>query len=72
VVLLSNWIIHGTYQTNTMKLGRMNAEVRFMGENIDIVDPDTGEIGAPTRPRVRELLPSWVRQLVFRFQHGKD
>jgi hypothetical protein len=72
VVLLSNWIIHGTYQTNKMKLGRMNAEVRFMGESIDIANPETGEIGASSNPRVRELFPSWVRRLVFKFQHGKD
>jgi hypothetical protein len=37
VVLLSNWIIHGTYRTDMMKRGRMNAELRFIGDAIDIM-----------------------------------
>jgi len=36
VMLLWNWIIHGTYPTGPMKRGRMNAELRFIGECIDI------------------------------------
>jgi len=36
VILLSNWIVHGTYRTNAMKRGRMNVELRFIGECIDI------------------------------------
>jgi hypothetical protein len=36
IVLLSNWIIHGTFRTETMTRGRMNAELRFIGEATDI------------------------------------
>jgi len=63
VVLLSNWIVHGTYRTSTMKAGRMNAELRFIGEHIDIAAPKSGEIGARARPRFRKFLSASVRRL---------
>jgi hypothetical protein len=39
VILASNWIIHGSYRTPSMKKGRTSVEVRFIGEAIDINQP---------------------------------
>jgi hypothetical protein len=40
VIVASNWIIHGSYRTPTMKFGRTSMEVRFIGDEIDLVSRD--------------------------------
>jgi hypothetical protein len=35
-IIASNWIIHSSYRTPTMKKGRTSVEVRFIGSQLDI------------------------------------
>jgi hypothetical protein len=66
LVLLSNWIVHGTYKTEAMKAGRMNAEIRYMGEHIDVAEPQSGKLPARGRWRWREFLLYPVRRFLRR------
>jgi hypothetical protein len=44
VIIASNWIIHGSYQTPAMSKGRASMEVRFIGACPDIaVKPDASD-----------------------------
>ena len=36
VIISSNWVIHGSYQTPQMKSGRTSLEIRYIGEKLDI------------------------------------
>jgi hypothetical protein len=36
VIVLSNWIIHGSYRTAKMRTGRTSAELRYIGSNLDV------------------------------------
>jgi hypothetical protein len=35
-IIASNWIIHGSYRTASMKKGRTSVEVRFIGSQLDV------------------------------------
>jgi hypothetical protein len=76
VVIASNWIIHGSYQTSTMEKGRSNMEVRFIGTCPDIaVKPDASDrfriaswfhanrVATKLRGQSRTGLPFWAERL---------
>jgi hypothetical protein len=39
LIVASNWLIHGSYRTEKMAKGRTSAEIRFVGEHLNVKPP---------------------------------
>jgi hypothetical protein len=76
VIVASNWLIHGSYQTPAMSRGRSSMELRFIGRCPDIaVRPDssdryrisawfwTNRIATRVLPRNPAGIPFWAQHM---------
>ena len=58
LIVSSNWIIHGTFQTETMKTGRTSIEVRYIGDKREVAPYKPKNFLSKIEDRVERMIAS--------------